>query len=146
MILQIHSQGTMNVLLRWSTSDGGGQTNQRWRPRSHAASTAKGKRSVKLNFFSGIGLNHLSQNFTRILQSNKKVCRLTFQQAAPNLQRDWTRPRTVTSSSLSDVTSHFQADCYLLLASANNSSSKQHNPSWHQNKGSGPRLCHSVVN
>lgn len=54
--------------------------------------------------------------------------------------------RLMTSAPLSDVTSHFQADCYLLLAPANNSSSKPHNPIWHQNKGSGPHLCHSCVN
>lgn len=40
----------------------------------------------------------------------------------------------MTIPSLSDVTSHFLDDRYLLLASANNSSSKQHNPSWHQIK------------
>lgn len=59
---------------------------------------------------------------------------VTFQQPVPNLLQDWTRLKTMTISSLSDVTSHFQDDCYLLLASANNSSSKQHSPSWHQIK------------
>lgn len=36
-----------------------------------------------------------------------------FNRLSPNLQRDWARLKTTTSSSPSDVTSHFQADCYI---------------------------------
>lgn len=58
----------------------------------------------------------------------RRLSWVTLQQPVPYLRPDWTRLRTMTSTSPSDVTSHFQARCSLLLASANNSSSKTTQP------------------